>query len=123
MASAVPPAFSEAFLDWFRQSTEGAWSIYPTPTLERFAELRRLGCEWQPGTRWLGDLGEEHIAEIERTWALSFPPDYRLFLLRLHAVDLPLRCTAWAEPIDGEPPQQILRDAPAFYNWLTDGEV
>jgi len=120
MASAVPPASSEAFLDWFRQKTETTWSTYPAPTLEYFTKLGIWGCKWEPGTRWLGGLEEEHIAEIERLWALSFPPDYRLFLLRLHAVDRPLRCTAQAE---AQPYQQILRDAPAFYNWLKDSAV
>jgi hypothetical protein len=121
--SAVPPAFSEAFLEWFRHHTETTWSVYPAPSIQRFAERRMLGCEWQPGTRWLRGLEEEQVAAVEHAWALLFPPDYRLFLRRLHAVDRPLRCTAWGEAQAGKPPPSVLRDAPAFYNWLTDGAI
>jgi hypothetical protein len=92
MGNAVPAEFGEAFLDWFRERTEATWSTYPTPTVEGFAKRRLLGCDWQTGTRWLGGLSEEQLAEVERTWALRFPPDYRLFLHRLHAVDR--RCAA-----------------------------
>lgn len=120
MASAVPVEFGEAFLDWFRERTESVWSTYPTPTLERFEQRRMLGCDWQPGTRWLGGLAEEQLAAIERAWALRFPPDYRLFLQRLHAVDRPMRCTRWYRSPAGGPSQLTLVDGPAFYNWLTD---
>ncbi len=133
MGSALPTEFGEAFLDWFRERTEAAWSTYPTPTLDGFAKRRMLGCDWQPGTRWPGGLTEEQLAEVERAWALHFPPDYRLFLRRLHAVDRPLRCTTWGEyPVDagpprpptaGMPPTPMLRDEPAFFNWLTNADI
>lgn len=34
------------------------WSTYPAPTLERFEERWRFGCDWQRGTRWLGGLAK-----------------------------------------------------------------
>lgn len=122
MEGRIPPVFDETFLDWFRLRTEAVWSMYPTPTLQRFQERRRLGCEWQPGTRWLGGLEEEQLAAVEHAWAWRFPPDYRLFLRRLHAVDRPLRCTAWTK-VAGAPDELILQDAPAFSNWLSDGDI
>jgi hypothetical protein len=122
MDSTIPSPFGEAFLDWFQQNTELAWATYPTPTLQHFAELGRGGCDWKPGTRWLGGLQEEHVAEIERMWDLPFPPDYRLFLLRLHAVDHPWRCIGRSETLPGEPSQPTLHDEPAFSNWLTDAD-
>jgi hypothetical protein len=120
MEHAVPPTFDETFLTWFRERTESTWSTYPTSTLERFAEQRRLGCDWQPGTKWLGGLEQDQIDAIERAWALRFPPDHRLFLQRLHAVDRALHCAAWSA---SPPHTQTLREAPAFYNWLTDGDI
>lgn len=112
--------FDTAFLDWFQQRTEAAWETVPEPTLQYSGTL---GCKWQPRTRWLGGLEDEQVAEIERTWSLRFPPDYRLFIRRLHAVDLPMRCTAWRQQADGEPSLPELRDRPALYNWLSDGDV
>lgn len=119
MGSALPTEFGVAFLDWFQERTEVAWSTYPTPTVEGFAMRRRLGCDWQPGTRWLTGLSEEQLAAVERTWKLRFPPDYRLFLHRLHAVDHPLRCTSWGAGSD----TPTLHDEPAFFNWLTDQNI
>ncbi len=133
MGSAVPTEFGDVFLDWFQERTEAAWSTCPTPTVEAFTQRRMLGCDWQPGTRWLGGLTEGQLAAVEEAWALRFPPDYRLFLRRLHAVDRPLRCTAWgASPVNAGPPMlptatlpstPTLRDEPAFFNWLTDADI
>lgn len=118
--AAIPAEFGEDFLTWFRELTESSWSTYPTPTLEALAARRIIGCDWQPGTRWLGGLSEEQIAAVERQWSLHFPPDYRLFLARLHAVDRPMRCRSWKYSLSGEP---TLHDNTSFYNWLTEGAL
>ena len=115
--AAIPAEFGEEFVNWFQERTEATWSTYPTPTLEEFAARRMIGCNWQPGTRWLVGLSEERIAEIERQWRLTFPPDYRLFLARLHAVDRPMRCLSGKRSPYDVP---ALRDETSFYNWLTE---
>src|SRR5260221_4601515 len=92
---------------------------------------------WQQGTRWLAGLGEEAVAEAERHWNLALPPDYRLFLHRLHSVDRPMLCAGYLA--EGESPQaaeaegalatayveefgqyMALEEGASFYNWLTD---
>jgi hypothetical protein len=120
MESGIPRAFRVDFLTWFRERTEATWSTYPAPTLERFEERRLFGCDWQPGTRWLGGLAEGHVATVEHDWALRFPPDYRLFLKHLHAVDRPMKCRAGRKSASDTP---TLRDAPSFYNWVTEGDI
>lgn len=45
------------------------------------------GLEFQPNTRWRGGMTETEIALAEKTFGLSFPPDYRLFLATLHTPD------------------------------------
>ncbi|HEX6541958.1 MAG TPA: hypothetical protein VF040_09410 [Ktedonobacterales bacterium] len=120
MENGIPRAFGADFLDWFRARTEATWSTCPVPTLERFEERRVFGCDWQPGTRWLGGLAEEQMAAVEHNWALRFPPDYRLFLKHLHAVDRPMKCREGRKAASDLP---TLRDAPSFYNWLTEGAI
>jgi hypothetical protein len=79
-----------------------------------------LAATAQPGTRWLGGLEEEHVAAVEHDWVLRFPPDYRLFLKHLHAVDRPMKCRGgWTVASD----TPTLSDALSFYNWLTDGDI
>ncbi len=116
----VPTEFGEEFLTWFQVRTESTWSTYPTPSLERFAARRMLGCDWQPDTRWLDGMNEEQIATVERQWNLQFPPDYHLFLARLHSVDRPMRCV-WGKQSPHDVP--TLHDAPSFYNWLNEHAV
>jgi hypothetical protein len=37
MSSTLPPShFNEAFLSWFREQTEAAWSKYPIITLDDY---------------------------------------------------------------------------------------
>jgi hypothetical protein len=120
MESGIPREFEEGFLDWFRGRTEATWSTYPAPPLERFEGRRRLGCDWQPGTRWLGGLAEEQVVAVERDWALRFPPDYRLYLKRLHSVDRPMQCRRGRTAASETP---TLHDAPSLYNWLTEGDI
>lgn len=120
MESGIPHEFGADFLDWFRARTEATWSTYPAPSLECFEERGIYGCDWQPGTRWLGGLAEEQLAAVERAWALRFPPDYRLFLKLLHAVDLPMTCRRGRAAASEAP---TLHDAPSFYNWLTEGDI
>ena len=120
MESGIPREFGEGFLNWFRECTEATWSTYPAPTLERFEERKAFGCDWQPGTRWPGGLAEEHVAAVEQDWALRFPPDYRLFLKHLHTVDRPMKCREGRNAASDMP---TLRDAPSFYNWLTEGDI
>jgi hypothetical protein len=88
----IPPSFDDTFLFWFRQRTEQAWS------------------SGYPQRRWLSGLSEEEIVALEQTWNVQFPPDYRLFLLRLHAV---------GEVTPGAP-LMPLRKSKVVYNWLLD---
>lgn len=108
MESAIPLKFDEDFFDWFRERTEAAWSLDPPRG------------PWQQGTRWLGGLDDGQIANIEDEWGLRFPPDYRLFLSHLHALDRPMRF--WDQVSPAEPTKRLPRDVPAFCNWLIEAD-
>jgi hypothetical protein len=137
----IPAQFDVEFLDWFRERTEAAWTTggerTPEEVLAQYVEWKVGGCTWQNGTRWLGGLDDEQIVEIERRWNLAFPPDYRLFLQRLHSVDRPMLCARYLA--EDESPQAALAggalatayveqheqymklaEGPSFYHWLTD---
>lgn len=95
----IPPRFGEEFLYWFRQRTEAAWA------------------GGYPRQRWLPGLSDEEIAGIECTWAIRFPPDYRLFLRLLHAVG--------EEMSAGSRSRKRLvpvRKSKIVYNWLLDAK-
>lgn len=92
-----PPRFDDTFLTWFRQRTEQAWS------------------GGSPQRRWLPGLSEEEIASIEQTWHVQFPPDYRLFLRRLHAVG-----EVVAGAAQGRKQLMPMRKSAVVYNWLLD---
>lgn len=85
-----PPFFDEAFLDWLRETTEHRWATQPTPTLEQIESEGSGVPDFQQGTRWSGGLADTEIRAIEERLSLSFPPDYRLFLRRLHTTDRPM---------------------------------
>jgi len=93
----IPPRLDETFLVWFRQRTEQGWS------------------SGYPQRRWLPGLSEEEIAALEQTWNVRFPPDYRLFLLRLHAVG---EVTAGAA--HGRKHLMAVKKSKIVYNWLLD---
>ena len=95
----IPPRFDDAFLFWFRQRTEQAWSSS------------------YPQRRWLPGLSEEEVAAVERTWDVRFPPDYRLFLLRLHAVG---EVTPGAAR--GRRRLMPVSKSKVVYNWLLDAK-
>ena len=78
-------------------------------------------------------LSDDEIEQIERRWDLRFPPDYRLFLQRLHVPDRPLlgahfadkpartaRESVLARAYWDEEQDLVLEETPSFYNWLTD---
>lgn len=120
----IPTEFTEQFLNWFRERTEAAWAEYQPQTFEDYVAAGVGGRDWQRGTRWLGGLSEAQIEEIERRWSLHFPPDYRLFLRVLHAVDRPKRGAKYTEYVEGgEPSHLVPNEKPSFYNWLTDAEA
>jgi hypothetical protein len=114
MNEQVPPRFDETFLDWFRERTEQAWARHRP---RDFMAARLAGRDWQGGTRWLNGLTDDQIDDVERQWSVRFPPDYRLFLRRLHSVDRP--------QVGAQFVGDKLRPAerPSFYNWLTDVET
>jgi len=116
----IPAGFTEQFLNWFRARTEAAWCMYQPRTFEDYVAAGVGGSDWQRGTRWMGGLSEEQIEQIERRWSLRFPPDYRLFLRVLHAVDRP---TLGALYNDDSPSRLIPSKRPSFCNWLTDEEA
>lgn len=114
----VPAGFTEQFLDWFRERTEATWASYQTRTFEDYVRAGIGGADWQRGTRWLSGLADARIDEVERRWSVRFPPDYRLFLRRLHSVDRPMIGAYYEEDSRMAP-----RERPSFYNWLTDTEA
>lgn len=140
----ITPRFDDDFLDWFRARLEAYWAALPQRTPEEalagYVQAGAGGSEWQSGTRWLTGLSDEEIAQVERRWRLAFPPDYRLFLQRLHSADRPtLRASYLGED---ESPQtaeahgalatacveefdqyMVLEAGSGFYNWLTDGDA
>lgn len=106
-----PLHFNEEFLSWFQKRTEDAWSRgdpnYLGPTF------------WYPGTRWSRGLTEAEIDAIEKRWNLRFPPDYRLFLNRLHTPDQP--CIKVYEDYRDDGTVKLIEvEEPSFYNWQTD---
>jgi hypothetical protein len=136
----IPSGFGTAFFEWLRERTEGAWVAYQPQSVEEivadFSQTGVMGCQWLPGTRWLGPLSKKSISRAEWRWGLHFPPNYRLFLHHLHTLDQPMLCPSWQEEIGaGEAqlphlavgPEQgfregvvVLVEKPHFYNWLDD---
>ncbi len=140
--TSIPATLSNSFLDWFRERTEAAWAALPARSpktvLAEFAKHGAGGAKWQAGTRWLRGLREEEITQVERRWGLMFPPDYRLFLRRLHTIDRPRLNAGYL--VGGERPSaapkrlastylkqyqqyMVLEESPSFYNWLTDADA
>ena len=151
--SSVPTEL-DAFLDWFRERTEAVWASLPVRAPEEIVAVslkifeneedaptyeEEAGLGWQPGTRWLGGLSSEAIAEAEKRWGVRFPADYRLFLQRLHAPDRPGLCTGFAskaEPKSSSARSELAR-APydeyndmvlyecgtGYYDWSTDTDA
>lgn len=119
MPSSFPPLpFNEAFLSWFRERTEAAWGKYDSITLEHYpgSDAGEMdNYEWQQGTRWLHGLTEGEITAIEKRWNVAFPPEYRLFLSKLHAPDRP-RAGVFT---DADHTLKLF-SSPSFYNWQTD---
>jgi len=111
----IPPRFDAEFLDWFRERTEAAWADYEP---RDFSGDGPGVSDWQPGTRWLNGLPLEDIESAEERFGLSFPPDYRLFLRRLHTVDRPR--PGWFF-VDGE--TKAPRDTPSFTDWRDEPAV
>lgn len=111
----IPPGFDTTFLLWLRSTTEEAWKQYTfqEPQPSRLV----VGPDWVAGTRWLGGLGDDIIAQVEETWHVTFPPQYRLFLRHLHALDRP-QVVRMAR--DGH---MELKASPAFYNWQSDSDL
>lgn len=121
----IPDGFTEAFLDWFRERTEVAWATYHARALAEYIADGVGGDDWQQGTRWTDGLNDDQIAEVERRWGLRFPPDFRLFLRRLHTVDRPMsgaRFTNVRNSPDAIHSRTHLvpHQSPSFRKWLTD---
>src|SRR6266540_4551702 len=133
---AIPAEFDATFLDWFRDRTEEFWATVPRQRLRkalaRYVRMGIGGSSWQRNMRWTGGLSDDEIAQAERRWGLRFPPDYRLFLQRLHAPDRPLLGAHFEDKGQDPPPKtlartswdeeqdMVLSEKPSFYNWLND---
>jgi hypothetical protein len=135
--SSIPDGFGPEFLDWFRAQTEGYWASIPeaTPeeTLAQYAEWGVGGSSWQHGTKWLDGLSDEQIDAVEAQWGMRFPPNYRLFLRRLHTVNK-LRRRAHYLGMDESPESKgqylasvlvpkykqymVLEEGASFYDWI-----
>lgn len=109
--------FDEAFLSWLRERTEAAWSKCPPIILEN-SSTSEIDHDWQQGTRWLHGLTEAEIVALEKRWNVPFPPDYRLFLSRLHAPNLPQ-----AGIYRDDDHLLKLYSVPSFFNWQTNEAV
>jgi hypothetical protein len=94
----IPEKFGIDFLDWFRAKTEAHWAANDSN-------------DWPRGTRWLNGLSSDEIAAVEKEMKIAFPPDYRLFLERLHVVESP------ASKADGTTHGPVCGH---FYNWLNE---
>ena len=135
--SSIPDGFGPEFLDWFRTQTESWWATIPEAipeeTLAKSVQWGSGGSWWQRGIKWLGGLSDEQIDKVEARWNIRFPPDYRLFLQRLHTVDKPMRCARYigheeataagngylATALVHEPRSYMaLREGPSFYDWI-----
>ena len=135
--SSIPDGFGSEFLDWFRARTEADWATIPEVTpeeaLAKYVQWGSGGSWWQRGTKWLGGLSDEEINAVESRWNLRFPPDYRLFLQRLHTVNKPrwrAHYLGWDEvsqPKESylatafvhEPgSSMVLEEGPSFYDWI-----
>lgn len=117
----VPEGFTPRFLDWFRERTEAAWPAIVSRNNDRSGAAGCAATDWRrSGTRWLGGLTDEQIADVERRWSLRFPPDYRLFLRTLHSVEWVRHGEYYTDPVTG---RAVSRPRPTFYNWLTDGDT
>jgi hypothetical protein len=138
--SEVPRAFDVAFLEWFRNRTEAEWAALPVEApddlVTRYVGWGVGGSSFQCGTRWKDGLPEDEIADMERRWSLRFPPDYRLFLERLHAPDRPMLTCGFVDkdtanaamPVLArahwdERQDMVLTERPSFYNWSTDDDA
>lgn len=111
----VPAQFDEEFLFWLRVETERIWTTYTSKILDTTEGSRRIGADWQTGTRWIGGLSESQITGIERRFGVQFPKDYRLFLRTIHATDRPMKGIGYTA---GNSIEAIER--PGFYNWMTE---
>jgi hypothetical protein len=135
----IPPDFGPDFLEWFRERTEATWAAItprtPEEILASYATAGVGGAEWQHGTRWLHGLGDDEIAQVERRWRLTFPPDERLFLQHLHAPDRPMlhACYRSLGALSHAAPRplatayaarskqcMVLKEDPSLFNWLTN---
>ena len=137
MSRGIPSKLDPEFLDWFRDRTETCWASLPIQTLDEiladFVEEEVGGEAWQRDTRWLAGLDEQDIAKAEERWQLRFPPDYRLFLERLHAPDRPSLRAGFVEKLEPSAvhpalarahvhtySDMVLHESASFYNWSTD---
>jgi hypothetical protein len=74
----------QTFLERIAQASEEAWRS----NVPRDFEAAGVGgLEFQTNTRWRGGMSEAEIRRAEKTFRLTFPPDYRLFLAALHTPD------------------------------------
>jgi hypothetical protein len=112
MTIPIPSGFNEAFLAWFRSTTEGAWADYRPRSFEDYVARGIGGRDWQPGTRWVGGLSDADIDAAEARWSVHFPPDYRLFLRTLHTVDRPMLGAAYVDD-----KRMVPTKTPGFYDW------
>src|SRR5262249_25811297 len=135
----IPSGFAAAFLDWFRERTEAAWAVHEPQSLQAiaydYASTGFLSCQWQRGTRWREGLEEQGIAQAEQRWGLCFPPDYRLFLRRLHSTDRSMLCPALRETLGAEDARLpslyveqegqylVLQEGSTFSDWLNEAAL
>lgn len=115
MPISPPPAFDEHFLAWLGATSQAQWSRSRRRYVREQGSQRTQERFFPPQLRWLPGLTEEEIIQVEQQWSVRFPPDYRLFLARLHTVNHPIT-------LEDERRSQFPATYPAFHNWLTETE-
>lgn len=109
----IPTGFNAAFLQWFKKKTEDAWrkGIKKDFILNKTVRMQ----PWERKLRWVGNISQCRINEIEKKWKLCFPADYRLFLKELFAVNNPAQVITY-----NKQNKAVIKKIPVFNDWLKD---
>lgn len=102
------------FLSWFKAETEAAWEAWQAQLVvgvKEDTDEHAAIPDWQAGTKW-SPMHEDEIAACERRWGVSFPWDYRLFLIELGVPDRPALVESWLSDTHIE-----TREAAYFMDW------
>ena len=119
MDTIIPEDLTE-FLHWVRATTEARWATGPAKD-----EIQMMGARHERfyGAKWLPGLTDVEIDALEVKWSLRFPPDMRLFLKILNAIDRPdyYEEEEWDANGNGTGVFTTI-EVKQFHNWRDDDE-